>query len=720
MMSPVDTAHTNRLSQATSPYLLQHNHNPVDWWQWGPDALAEAKRSNRPILLSVGYAACHWCHVMAHESFEDEATARVMNELYVSIKVDREERPDIDQIYMNALHLLGEQGGWPLTMFLTPAGEPFWGGTYFPKESRFGRPAFTDVLREVSRIFREEPGKIEQNRAALLARLADRAHPAGKVVIGIKELDAAARQIGNMFDPVNGGFRGAPKFPQPMMLEMLWRTGLRADPAVILRREGEARASKETAGPVNGSSSFEGGLRPPPQDDGRGAAAFFDAVEHTLERMCEGGIYDHLGGGFSRYAVDERWLVPHFEKMLYDNAQLLELLALAYARSGKLLFKRRAQETVGWLKREMLTHEGAFAASLDADSEGEEGKFYVWSKAEIDAALGKEDADFFAGHYDITEAGNFEGHNILNRLARRERSEADEMRLAGMREKLLAARGKRVRPGLDDKVLADWNGLMIAALVNAGVMLDEPAWIALAAQAFDFIARAMTRDGALGHSWRGNQLLVPGLASDYAAMIRAALALYEASGTHGYLDWALSWQQFLDRHYANAENGGYYLTSEQATDLLVRPHSTADDATPNANSLAAKNLLRLAVFTGNDEWRAKADRLIEGVLSAAADNLFTHVGLLNALDLRLRAAEIVVTGSDAGRFAAAALKLPYLDRIVLRAADAAALPPTHPAQTKLAATTETAAFVCVGQRCSLPVNRANEIAAAVAGMRGAS
>src|SRR6185437_10320182 len=381
MTSPGTSTHTNRLAEATSPYLLQHKNNPVDWWQWGPDALAEAKRSNRPILLSVGYAACHWCHVMAHESFEDDATARVMNELFVSIKVDREERPDIDQIYMNALHLLGEQGGWPLTMFLTPQGEPVWGGTYFPKDSKFGRPAFKDVLREVSRLFREEPEKIEKNRAALLARLADRARPAGKVVIGIKELDSAAQQVGNMFDSVNGGFRGAPKFPQPAMLEFLWRAGLRT-----------------------------------------GDRRFFEIVELSLERMSEGGIYDHLGGGFSRYSVDERWLVPHFEKMLYDNAQLLELLALAYARTGTPLYKQRAKETVAWLKREMVTGEGAFSASLDADSEGEEGKFYVWSKAEIVALLGVDDGRFFTHQYDVSDSGNFEGHNILNRLTRRERS----------------------------------------------------------------------------------------------------------------------------------------------------------------------------------------------------------------------------------------------------------------------------------------------------------
>ncbi len=454
MSAPQNTAHENRLAQATSPYLLQHKHNPVDWWTWGPEALAEAKRLNRPIMLSVGYAACHWCHVMAHESFEDEATAKVMNELFVNIKVDREERPDIDQIYMNALHLLGEQGGWPLTMFLTPRGEPVWGGTYFPKESKFGRPAFTDILREVARLFREEPKKIESNRAVLLARLADKARPAGKVTIGIKELDAAAQQLGNMFDPVNGGLRGAPKFPQPAILEMLWRAGARTNDA-----------------------------------------RFFETVEHSLERMSEGGIYDHLGGGFSRYSVDDRWLVPHFEKMLYDNAQLLELLALAYQRGGNPLFAARARETVEWLKREMTTPEGAFSASLDADSEGEEGKFYVWSKNEIVELLGPEAAEFFARHYDVTDDGNFEGHNILNRSQNVTRDDADEARLAALRAILLAARAGRIRPGLDDKVLADWNGLMIAALVNTGIVFDEPSWLAMAKRAFDFIATSMTEGG---------------------------------------------------------------------------------------------------------------------------------------------------------------------------------------------------------------------------------
>jgi uncharacterized protein YyaL (SSP411 family) len=600
------TTHENRLARETSPYLLQHKHNPVEWWPWGSAALAEAKRTNRPILLSVGYAACHWCHVMAHESFEDEATAQVMNDLFVNIKVDREERPDIDQIYMSALHHLGEHGGWPLTMFLTPDGEPFWGGTYFPKTSRYGKPAFVDLLREVERVFRQEPQSVEQNRSALMARLADRARPQGRVVIAAPELDRTAGQIAGMIDPVNGGMRGAPKFPQAMMLEFLWRAGQR-------------------------------------MSDRR----YFGAVELTLARMCEGGIYDHLGGGFSRYSVDERWLVPHFEKMLYDNALLLELLALAYQRSANGLFRTRAYETVGWLEREMTTAEGAFCASLDADSEGEEGKFYVWSLAEITEVLGQDDAGFFAAHYDVTSEGNFEGHNILNRLKHLPRSMEDEGRLAPMREKLLQARTARVRPGLDDKVLADWNGLMIAALANAGSVFEAPTWLAMAARAFLCVDSKMAHGDRLGHSWRAGKLLVPGLASDHAAMIRAALALHEATGEHAYLERALAWQATLDRHYSNPDNGGYFLTADDARDLVVRPSATSDDATPNPNALAAQNLVRLAVFTGQHAWRDKSDRLFDGILASAGQNVFAHLALLNALDLRLRTAEIVVTGDDA-------------------------------------------------------------------------
>jgi uncharacterized protein YyaL (SSP411 family) len=668
----------NRLAREISPYLLQHKDNPVDWWAWGPDALAEAKRTGKPILLSVGYAACHWCHVMAHESFEDDATARVMNQLFVNIKVDREERPDIDQIYMAALHHLGEQGGWPLTMFLTPDGEPIWGGTYFPNSSRYGKPAFADVLREIARLFREEPQKIENNRAALMERLAATARKADTVTIGVAELDNAAHQLGGIIDPVNGGSRGAPKFPQAALFELLWRAGLRS---------GEPR--------------------------------YFTAVEITLDHICEGGIFDHLGGGFSRYSVDERWLTPHFEKMLYDNAQLLELLAIAYRRSGKPLYRQRACETVGWLAREMTTGEGAFSASLDADSEGEEGKFYVWSYDEVVRQLGIEDGEYFARHYDVTPEGNFEGHTILNRLKPRPRSEEDEARLAVLRAKLLAAREARVRPGLDDKVLADWNGLMIAALANASLMLVEPSWLDMADRAFAFVARTMTRSDRLGHSWRAGQLKFPGLASDFAAIIRAALALYEATGQQDYFDQALAWQRALDRDYANAETGTYYLTAADAEGLVIRPAATADEATPNHNAVAAQNLIRLALLTGDDGWRSKADRMIAAIAPLAVENLYMHMALLNAIDLRLRAAEIVVTGQGerADALLAAARALPPLDRIVLHARAAEVLSPSHPAQEKVRAAGEPQAFVCIGETCSLPVTDPASLIAAIEAVR---
>ena len=534
------------------------------------------------------------------------------------------------------------------------------------------------MLRNVARIFREEPQNVEQNRAAIMARLAESARPQGKVTIGGAELDRAAQQIAGMIDPTHGGLRGAPKFPQTMILEFLWRAGQRT-----------------------------------------GTERYFAAVELTLERICQGGIYDHLGGGFSRYSVDERWLVPHFEKMLYDNALLLELLGLAHQRSGRELFRIRARQTVVWLVREMTTEGGAFCASLDADSEGEEGKFYVWSLAEITEVLGPQDAEYFAARYEVTPEGNFEGHNILNRLNDLPRNMADEEKLAPLRAKLLAARDRRVRPGLDDKVLADWNGLMIAALVNAGVILDEPSWLQIAARAFLFIDAKMSHGDRLGHSWRDGRLLFPGLASDHAAMIRAALSLHEGTGEAGYLERALAWQAALDRRYVNPDTGGYFLTANDAEGLVVRPNSTADEATPNPNGVAAQNLVRLAFYSGQDAWRAQADKLLDGLLPLANENLFMHVGLLNALDLRLRAAEIVVvgTGAPAQELAAAALAAPFLDRTVLRAPTADALPNHHPAQQKLKSTTGAAAYVCVGETCSLPVTNREQLAQTLAAMR---
>jgi uncharacterized protein YyaL (SSP411 family) len=497
----------NRLASSSSPYLLQHKDNPVHWWEWGPEALAEAQRLNRPVLLSVGYAACHWCHVMAHESFEDEATAVLMNELFINIKVDREERPDVDHVYMSALQALGEQGGWPLTMFLTPKGEPFWGGTYFPKEPGFGRPSFGEVLRQISQFYRVEPDRIAHNRDLLKKSLSEPGHKAAGGTLALSDLDTLGAKVAEIIDPEHGGVRGAPKFPNPSILEMLAR---------YARRSGEAIARAR--------------------------------LLLTMEHMALGGVHDHLGGGFARYSTDERWLVPHFEKMLYDNAQLLELYALAAAETGRPLFRGCAEGIVAWLQREMTTPEGAFASSLDADSEGEEGRFYVWSLAEVRQVL-REDAALFERVYDITEKGNWEGTNIPNRLLSGDVPPDLEEPLARARQRLLEHRSTRVRPGLDDKVLADWNGLMISSLVRAGLLLDQPSWISLAEQAFQFIWSTMLREGHLGHSWRGGSLIFPGFALDYATMMRAALTLFEATRRTEYLEIARHWRDILIREY---------------------------------------------------------------------------------------------------------------------------------------------------------------------------
>lgn len=666
----------NQLAAAASPYLLQHKDNPVDWWEWTPEAFAEARCSNRPILLSIGYAACHWCHVMAHESFEDAATAAVMNELFVNIKVDREERPEVDQIYMSALQQLGVQGGWPMTMFLDPEGAPFWGGTYFPKEARYGQPAFTDVLKTMANAFASGDPRIAQNRVALLERLRQKARPAGQVVIGTNELDDIAGRILGIMDTEHGGLQGSPKFPNTPFLELLWR--------------GWERTGRQK-------------LR--------------DAALHALDGMSEGGIYDHIGGGYSRYSVDDRWLVPHFEKMLYDNAQILDLLGLAYAETGAELFRARALETVGWLQREMMTEGGAFAASLDADSEGHEGRYYVWTLKQVLDALGAQDAEFFARHYDIAPFGNWEGVSIPNRLKEMERSGADELRLAMLRDKLLAVREKRVPPGRDDKVLADWNGLMISALVGAAPRFDRPEWVELADGAFRFIAESMVKDGRLGHSWRGGRLVFPGLASDYAAMIGAALALAEATGERPYLDQAVAWQGMLERHHAS-EAGGYYLTADDAEGLILRPDATADDAVTNPQALLARNLVRLAILSGDDSYRARADRLFETLLPRAAPNLYSHAGLLNALDTRLRAREVLVIGmgAEADALTDAARRMPLVDVSVQRVTDPSTLPTDHPARAKAESVTSgsegdngSAAFVCAGGSCSLSVTEVNRL-----------
>jgi len=659
----------NQLKHQTSPYLLQHADNPVHWRAWGPEALAEARKTGKPILLSVGYAACHWCHVMAHESFEDPETARWMNDLFVNIKVDREERPDIDQLYMAALHQMGEQGGWPLTMFLTPAGDPFWGGTYFPKTPQHGRPGFIDVLQQITRIFREEPGKVEQNREAITQRLVALPSTGGQLKPDI--VPALAEKILEIADPVNGGLQGAPKFPQTPILDLLWRAGL-----------------------MTGNEDY------------------FRTVEHTLTRIARGGITDHIGGGFARYAVDHRWLVPHFEKMLYDNAQLIDAMTSAWLRSGDDLFRIRIGETVAWLEREMIAGGGAFAASLDADSDGEEGKFYVWDKEEVDALLG-EDSELFCRAYDITEAGNFEGRSIPNRLNDDFPLGTDtEAALTECRRVLLEARDNRIRPGRDDKVLADWNALMIAALARAATVFDRPDWLERATAAYRFVADSMTKDGRLGHAYRDGKLTWPGFSSDYAAMILAALALFDATQDTAYRDDAARFADTLE-HWHLGRDGSYSLAASDAEDVTIRMRSGVDEATANPNGLAVAGLVRLYHLTGEDRFLKRADRLLMSLAPDAAQNPVGHASLLSALALRAEGLQIVIIGKadDSGTKAlvSAANAIPDPNRSLLLLDPDEALPPGHPATGKTRIGDAATAFVCRGDTCSLPVTDPNRL-----------
>jgi uncharacterized protein len=674
----------NRLATETSPYLLQHADNPVHWWPWGEEALAEAKRSNRPILLSVGYAACHWCHVMAHESFESPDVAALMNELFVNIKVDREERPDVDAIYMQALQVLGEPGGWPLTMFCTPAGEPFWGGTYFPYPARYGRPSFLDVLRGVSQAFNDKPDEVETNRAGLLQALQRKA--ANKAVefkgdgppIPMELLDRIAQRIAEECDQAWGGLGQAPKFPSPYLFEMLWRGWLRD----------------------------------------RDNARLFQSVTVTLDRMCQGGIYDHLGGGFARYATDNEWLIPHFEKMLYDNAQLVDLLTLVWQETKSPLYATRIAETCDWLLREMVADDGGFAATYDADSEGVEGKFYVWDEAEIDAVLG-DDAAFFKQVYDVTAQGNWEHHTILHRnRAPALLSEAEEQRLAGLRTRLKAVRDKRVWPGWDDKVLADWNGLMIAALANAAVVFQRDDWLAAAERAWRFaMDRMRDAHGRLFHSWRIGKRLHRGTLDDYANMARAGIALFEATGEGRHLDEVKSLVAVIDRHFADDAAGGYFITADDAADLIVRTKHCHDNAAPAGNGTLAGVFARLWVLDGDETWRDKAERQLAAFAGELEGNFFPLMTLLNSYELLQRAMELVIVGdlaspdSEALRRAVYGQSLP--NKIVRRLAPDAALPTHHPAAGKGLVGGKPALYVCHGMSCRAPIVDAGEVQGAL-------
>ncbi len=663
----------NRLDLETSPYLLQHRGNPVHWQPWDEAALGQARQEDKPILLSIGYSACHWCHVMAHESFEDPEIAAIMNELFVNIKVDREERPDLDAIYQTALALTGQHGGWPLTMFLTPTGEPFWGGTYFPPAAHYGRPAFRDVLGAVDNIYRQQPDRVEQNRKALTAALRSLSERPAGGEIPLAATDQTAQRLLAEIDPVNGGLGGAPKFPQAPALEVMWRAYFRG-----------------------------------------GGTELKDAVLLTARRMCEGGIYDHLGGGFARYATDARWLVPHFEKMLYDNALVLDLLVGLWQETRAPLFAQRIEETVAWVLREMAAPDGGFASALDADSEGEEGVFYTWTADEIDRLLGA-GAESFKAVYDVTPVGNWEGRVILNRLSPPPPGGVDEGRLAAMRETLFQERSNRIPPGRDDKVLADWNGLMIAAIAAAGAVFDRAGWVAAAADALAFVGDRMSADGRFYHSYRSGRCTAAAVLDDYANMARAAITLFEATGDGAYLAQAEAWVEVLDRHYWDPAGGGYFYSADDAEALIVRTKSATDSAIPSGNGTLVGVLARLAALTANAGYRTRADAVVAAFSTEVARNPIGLCTLLNGNEALHGLIQVVLVGEPkaARDLRQTVFETAAPNRVLAQVGAGNPIADGHPAAGKPQVDGRPTAYVCVGATCSLPITDAAALRAAL-------
>jgi hypothetical protein len=605
----------NRLQHETSPYLLQHADNPVDWYAWGEEAFAKAKAEDKPVLLSVGYSACHWCHVMAHESFEDEATAEMMNKLYINIKVDREERPDVDDIYMQAVQALSGHGGWPMTVFLTPDGRPFYGGTYYPREPRYGMPSFQQILSGVYDAYKNRRQEVENAASSLTEALKrDFLNIGGSAeALNAELLDEAYRKIGGSFDKMHGGFGGAPKFPQPMNMEFLLRY--------------YARTKTQSA---------------------------LDIVTFTLDKMARGGIYDQLGGGFHRYSVDAIWLVPHFEKMLYDNAQLSRVYLHTYQITGNTFYRRIAEEIYDYILREMTAPEGSFYSTTDADSEGEEGKFFVWSKRELEELLG-EDAGVAVEYWGVSARGNFEGHNILHVpnddgvIAQRLGITAADLnaKLSAIKDKLYALRSQRIAPGLDDKILAAWNGMMLASLAEAARVLGRADYTTAAVRNGEFLLKAMLRDdGTLFRTHKNGTSKLNGYLEDYANVIDGFLELYQTTFEERWFVAARKLADGVLAHFGTAD-GGFYDTSDNHEALIVRPRSVQDNATPSGNTLMAKQLLRLAAYTGD----ARYDEAARGTLRLLTEALRQYPQAfgeaLNAVEMLVAGlAEIAVVGSQ--------------------------------------------------------------------------
>ena len=606
--------HTNHLIHETSPYLLQHAHNPVDWYPWGDEALHKAKTENRPILLSIGYSACHWCHVMERESFEDEKIAALMNDLFVNIKVDREERPDLDEIYMNAVQMLTGRGGWPMTVFLTPEGKPFYGGTYFPPEDRYGVPGFPKILQGVANAYREKPHEVEKSVGQILTGLQrmslsrESQQPFASDII-----ERSAERLTQAYDADHGGLGQAPKFPNVGVYEL------------FLRHYHRSKANR-----------------------------FLDMVTHTLTKMAQGGIYDHLGGGFHRYSVDEKWLVPHFEKMLYDNAQLVRIYAQVYRVTGEPLFKQVVDETMTYLMREMLHSEGGFYSTQDADSEGEEGKFFVWTEAEITRILGEESSEIFCRIYDVSEEGNFEEKNILHPILTLEQAsklfrrdlKAIESLVADAKMQLFLEREKRIKPFRDEKILTSWNGLMLSGLAEAIKISGRPAYLEAANRTVDFIFTKMFRDGHLLHTYKDGTGKILGYLDDYAFLAAGLLDLFEATLNRMHLDRALKLAETMVDEFWDEAGAGFFYTGRAHEQLIARSKPIFDASIPSGNAVATQVLLRLYHYTETENYLKSAERILRAYYDTMENQPFGFAHMLAASDFYLQKPKEVVLVGD--------------------------------------------------------------------------
>jgi uncharacterized protein len=605
----------NHLVNETSPYLLQHTDNPVDWYPWGEEAFEKARRENKPVLLSIGYSACHWCHVMAHESFENEAIAELMNENFVNIKVDREERPDLDQIYMNAVQMMTHHGGWPMTVFLTPDAVPFYGGTYFPPQDRYNMPGFPSILIGVAEAYRERQDDIRETGTSLVNELRRLGETAGSDHPIEKELlDASYVGIIRSYDSINGGFGGAPKFPPAMTLEFLLRTYVRT-----------------------------------------GNRDALEIVSYTCRKMANGGMYDQLGGGFHRYSTDARWLVPHFEKMLYDNSLLSRVYLHHFQLTDDVLSRETVEGILDYVLREMTHPEGGFYSTQDADSEGHEGKFFVWDIKEIRQVLGERDAGLFSSYYNITESGNFEGKNIpnvtrsLDEVARAHNISASELResLEQSRRKLFELREKRIKPDRDEKILTAWNGLMMASFAEAGIVLNRRDYTDAARRNAEFLLANLRRDGNLLRTWKDGRAKFNAYLEDYAFLAEGLLTLFETTGEFRWLKETLALTDRMIEEFWDDEGGGFYFTGKSHESLIVRAKDYFDNATPSGNSVAAITLLRLAALTG----REKYQNLAITVLRETGDHVRRYPSgfgyALSAADFLLSTPkEVAIVGQD--------------------------------------------------------------------------